>query len=37
LHHACKGRVRSGTHVHGLCREPDGIDADHRSQSRNQA
>ena len=30
-------RVGTSAHVHGFDTEPDGIDPDHRSQSRSQA
>jgi hypothetical protein len=37
LHDTRKRRVGSGTHVHGLGREPHCVDADHLNQSRSQA
>lgn len=35
LDHACQGGIGAGTHVQRFGGKPDGLDADHRSSSRN--
>jgi hypothetical protein len=37
LHDAGQQPVDAGAHVDGLDRQPDGVDADHRRNSRSQA
>jgi len=37
LYDACQQPLGAGAHVDGLHREPDGVDANHRSSSRIQA
>src|SRR6516225_601059 len=37
LNHARQQPLGAGTHVDGLHRQPDGVDANHRSSSRIQA
>nr|WP_260435503.1 hypothetical protein [Burkholderia cenocepacia] len=37
LDHTGQGRIETGAHVHWIDRQPDLVDADHRSRSRSQA